>query len=267
MNYAILWLGVLVSYFFGLQAQSGASATEQNPSAPPREQVLLDQALKIAQGHQEFQDLYYKQHEAEFVRLVKEGQSPKITFVGCSDSRIVPELILNMRPGDLFVVRTAGNFVPPAHFQAPDGVAASIQYAVEHLNIPHLVVCGHSHCGAIQGLFQELDPVKYGIVQRWLKFGEEAKRMVLMTAKSNTPKEDLYALTEKISVIYQLEHLMTYPFIKKRVAEGKLELHGWYFKIETGELWYYNTEQYRFTPLTGIAPAQSDTLTTSRNNS
>lgn len=257
MNYAIMWLGLLVSYVFGLQAQSGLPVAEASQSAAPTEQVLIDQALKIAQGHQEFQDLYYKQHEAEFVRLVKEGQSPKIMFIGCSDSRIVPDLILNTGPGDLFVVRTAGNFVPPANFEAADGVAASVQYAVEHLNIPHLVVCGHSHCGAIQGLFQDLDPVKYGLVLRWLKFGEEAKRMTLVMAKDNTPKADLYALAEKVSVIYQLEHLMTYPFIKKRVAEGKLELHGWYFKIETGELWYYNTEQYRFTPLTGSTPAQN----------
>ena len=104
-------------------------------------------------------------------------------------------------------------------------------------------VCGHSHCGAIQGLFQDLDPAKMGIVQKWLKFGDEAKKMVLAMTNPNTPKEEIYALAEKLSVIFQLEHLMSFPYIKKRVEEGKLELHGWYFKIETGELWYYNNEE------------------------
>ena len=247
MNHVIALLCFVCFYTLDLQATAEPAAGAA--TAPNSEQALLNQTLNYARGHQTFQDLYFKQHEADFVRLVKEGQSPKTLFIGCSDSRIVPDLMLNTRPGDLFVVRTAGNFVPPADFQAPDGVAATTQYAIEVLNVPHIVVCGHSHCGAIKGLFQQLDPVQFGILQRWLKFGEEAKKMVMLTAKETTPKEELYALAEKVSVIYQLEHLMTYPFIKKRVDEGKLELHGWYFKIETGELWYYNTEKYQFMPL------------------
>lgn len=249
MHRLILWLGLFTLTIVVVEADVKESPTANPPDASKVEQTLLDQTLQYAKGHQEFKELYYKQHEAEFVRLVKEGQSPKTLFIGCSDSRIVPDLMLSTRPGDLFVVRTAGNFVPSSDLQAADGVAASIQYAVEVLNIPHIIVCGHSHCGAIKGLFQELDPLKFSILQKWLKFGEEAKKMVLLTAESTTPKEELYGLAEKVSVIYQLEHLMTYPFIKKRVDDGKLELHGWYFKMETGELWFYNTEQYKFTPL------------------
>lgn len=224
---------------------------ENKQAAEGKEDSLLDRTLIYAKGHQEFRDLYFKQHEAEFVRLVEEGQSPKTLFIGCSDSRIVPDLILNTRPGDLFVIRTAGNFIPPSDFKAPDGVGATVQYAVEVLNIPHIVVCGHSHCGAIAGLFKSLDPDKLGILQRWLTFGEEAKKTTLLTAKPSTSQEELNSTAEKISVIYQLEHLMSYPFIKKRVDEGKLDLHGWYYKIETGELWYYQTEQYRFILLEG----------------
>lgn len=250
MKRIAICLGLVVSFIFDLQGQTGPVVPESK-STSTQEQVLLDQSLNWARGHQTFKDLHYKQHEAEFVRLVKEGQSPQTLFIGCSDSRVVPDLILNTRPGDLFVVRTAGNFVPPADFQAADGVGASVQFAIEVLNVPHLVVCGHSHCGAIQGLFQDLDPAKMGIVQKWLKFGDEAKKMVLAMTNPNTPKEEIYALAEKLSVIFQLEHLMSFPYIKKRVEEGKLELHGWYFKIETGELWYYNNEEYRFTPLIG----------------
>lgn len=241
MIYLILSFGMI----FSVPAQQNMTAKSSSAS---QQLPLLDETLRLAQGHQEFKDLYFKQHEDEFVRLVKEGQNPQTLFIGCSDSRVVPDLILNARPGDLFVIRTAGNFVAPYLFQPIDGVAATIQYAVEVLNVRHIIICGHSHCGAIKGLFQEL-PEKLDILQRWLKLGEKAKQMTLVTAKNSTPKEDLYATAEEISVIFQLEHLMTFPFIKKRVKEGALELHGWYFKIETGEIWYYNTEQYRFLPV------------------
>lgn len=240
MKYYLFYTLFLLSLFSTLQAVD----------PPLNDQTLLDQILNFAKGHQEFKDLYFKQHEAEFVRLVEQGQNPQILFISCSDSRVVPDLILNTRPGDLFVIRNAGNFVPPINFPAAGGVAATIQYAVEVLNVRHIIVCGHSHCGAIQGLFQDLDSQRFDILKKWLTLGEEAKQMALLATKlTNHLKEDIYSVTEKISVIYQLEHLMSYPFVKKRVLDGKLELHGWYFKIETGQLWYYNGEQYRFLPL------------------
>jgi carbonic anhydrase len=213
--------------------------------------------LNFARRHQEFRTLDFKENEREFVRLVKEGQSPKILFIGCSDSRVVPDLILKTRPGDLFVIRTAGNFVPPYEPHASDGVSASVEFGVEALNIQHIVVCGHSHCAAIQALYQKLDPTKFGILQRWIRFGEEAKQMTLQVAKADTPKEGLYQITEQISVIYQLEHLMTYPFIKKLVQEGKLALHGWYFKIEEGQLYYYDPKEYLFKPLSSNLMGES----------
>jgi carbonic anhydrase len=244
----LICLGILFG-FSGLQADTPPTPSAPSPAEVVPEQQLLDQTLNFARRHQAFKELEFRQHEDEFVRLVDEGQSPQTLFIGCSDSRIIPELVLNMRPGDLFVIRTAGNFVPPANFQEADGVMATVQYAVEVLNVRHIIICGHSHCGAIKGLFQELDPAKFGILKRWLQFGEQAKKMALLTAKPSTPNEDLYALTEKISVIYQLEHLLSYPFIKRRVDEGKLQLHGWYFRIETGDIFYYDPQQYRFTLL------------------
>lgn len=222
---------------------------DQSEKAKKENQTLLDQTLNFARGHQEFKDLFFKQHEEEYVRLVEEGQSPQTLFIACSDSRIIPELILSTRPGDLFVIRTAGNFVPLYGNDTGDGVSATIQYAVEILNVQHVIICGHSHCGAIKGLFESLDPTKFGILQRWLKLGEGAKKMTLMTTKPSTPKEELYAIAEKISVIYQLEHLMTFPFVKRQVDSGKLQLHGWYYTIETGNLDYYDPELYQFKPL------------------
>ncbi len=208
----------------------------------------LNDILDFAQRHQEFKDLYFRQNEENFATLVRKGQSPKILFIGCSDSRVTPDLILNARPGELFVIRTAGNFVPSYSPGMTDGVAASIQFAVEKLNVRHIVICGHSHCGAIEGLFQPLNPDQFGLVAKWLRWGEEAKQIVLKLANASTPKEKLYTLTEEISVIYQLEHLMTYPFIKESVQQGKIELHGWYFHIESGSLYYYDFKDYRFKP-------------------
>jgi len=254
MRYILAWF-FCISALFELSAQQTQQNQPQNTTvsgsnlnAPATENKLLIDTLNAARSHQEFRDLYFKQHEADFVRLVKEGQNPRTLFIGCSDSRVIPELILFSRPGELFVIRTAGNFVPPYRFQNVDGVAATIQYAVDVLNIRHIIVCGHTHCGAIEGLFKDLPP-SLDVLQNWLKLGEKAKRMTLLAAKPSTPKSELYNTAGEVSVIVQLENLMTFPFVKKRVEEGKLELHGWYFDIESAAVSYYNTEQYRFLPL------------------
>jgi carbonic anhydrase len=248
INYCLL-LGLLLNFTIRGMDVNALTLAKNSQLQPPTEQALLNETLNFVQRHQEFKDLVFKPHEAEFVRLVEKGQSPQTLFIGCSDSRIVPEIILHMRPGDLFVIRTAGNFVPPASFQEVDAVAATIQYAVEALNVRHIIVCGHSHCGAIEAMFKQLDPNKFGLVKRWIQFGEQAKKMALIASKPTTPLKDLFPIAEQLSVLYQLEHLITYPFIKKRVDEGKLELHGWYFQIETGNIFYYDPERYRFKPL------------------
>jgi carbonic anhydrase len=243
---SIIYFALSFHLTLGLCAQQPPSAPSSAQKA--NQQTLLNDTLNFARNHQEFKDLYFQQHEEEFVRLIKEGQNPKILIIGCSDSRVIPELILNARPGDIFVIRTAGNFVPPFLPQSVDGVAATIQFAVEVLNIPHIIVCGHSHCGAVRGLFQDLDP-KLALLLRWLKLGEEAKRLTLQIAKPSTPQEDLYTTAEELNVLVQLEHVMTFPFVKRGVEEGKIALHGWYFNIQTGDLLYYNIEKNRFIPL------------------
>src|SRR5205085_4154728 len=112
----LFYIAITLNLMLGLCAQTPPNLS----SFPSQKPTLLDATLKTAQAHEEFQNLYFKQHEADFVRLVKEGQSPKILFIGCSDSRVIPEVILNSRPGDLFVIRTAGNFVTPYHLQSID---------------------------------------------------------------------------------------------------------------------------------------------------
>lgn len=203
--------------------------------------------LDYAKGHQEFRNLFFKEHENEFVNLVEKGQSPKTLFIGCSDSRVTPELISNSRPGELFVIRNAGNFVP---YNDPtilwDGIAATIQYAVEVLGVSDIIVCGHSHCGAIQGLFQE---IKLNALAHWLRFGHEAKRMTLLSLGEKAPNEVKFNVAEHLSVLYQLNHLLTYPYIREKVNAQKLYLHGWHFTIETGTIEYYDPTLFKFVPL------------------
>lgn len=210
----------------------------------------IDQTLQYAKNHQQFKDLYFKQYEEEFLKLVHQGQNPQTIFIGCSDSRVVPDLIIGTRPGDLFVIRTAGNFVPLyVENNSPDGVSATLQYGIEVLGIKHVVVCGHSHCGAIQGLYKDLSAEGLNLIQKWLMLGEPAKKIAMLTLGAQITPEVLYKTTEKISVIYQLENLMTYPFIKERVSKGTLQLHGWYYTIETGQLEYYDVNNYVFKPI------------------
>lgn len=218
---------------------SGLSADESLTST--------QRALEYARGHQDFKNLFFKEHEKEFVRLVEEGQTPKTLFIGCSDSRVIPELISSANPGDLFVIRTAGNFVP---YHDPaiqwDGVAATIQYAVDVLGVTDIIVCGHSHCGAIEGLFKE---IKLETLARWLRFGHEAKRMTQLALGDQVSNDTRYKVAQRISVVYQLDHLLTYPYIKEKVRSQKVYLHGWHFTIENGSIEYYDPETYKFLPL------------------
>lgn len=213
---------------------------------------IIERSLTYAKSHDLFTKVVFQEHEAEFIRLVKEGQSPKALFISCSDSRVTPEFIASAKPGDLFVVRNAGNFVPVYDTTiAWDGIAASIEYGVKVLGVQDIIVCGHSHCGAIQALFYEPSKLQndLGLAYKWLQFGQEAKKTVQTCLGPDVKKEMCYASTERLSVVFQLEHLLTYPFIKKAVEERKLFLHGWHFNIEKGEITYYNPKTSLFVPL------------------
>ncbi len=206
---------------------------------------------KLIQGSHKFQDKEFKKHQFKFEKLAAEGQSPKILFIGCCDSRVLPNLITNTGPGDLFVVRNIGNFVAPYN---PDedfhSTAAAIEYAVSVLEVRNIVVCGHSHCGAISALYKEekLQKKELTHVKTWLKLGQEAKDFVEKWA-GEIPMADKLTMTEEISVLFQLENLMTYPAVAKRVKEEKLFLNGWHYNIESGEIVAYDKEREEFLPM------------------
>ncbi|MEV6021994.1 carbonic anhydrase [Streptomyces sp. NPDC052036] len=166
------------------------------------------------------------QRPEEFARLA-EGQSPQVLFITCSDSRVVPALITGARPGELFELRTAGNIVPPYASVHPTSEAATIEYAVEVLGVRDVVVCGHSHCGAVGALVRGDDLTAVPAVRDWLAHAAPEPR----AADAEDP-----AVADAVQnhVLAQLLRLRSYPCVEQRLATGLLRLHGWYYEVHTG---------------------------------
>ncbi len=208
---------------------------------------------EFVEGNELFLRTYFKKHEEELVGLVKQGQQPKALFIGCSDSRVIPELMLQIKPGDLFVVRNVGNFVAP---YKPDedyhATASAIEYAVSVLKVSEIIICGHTHCGAIKSLYQDLDSDHFIHIKKWLDLGEEAKHLALKHHNASEVTEELLRTTEKFSIVTQIDHLLTYPYVQQGVNDETLHIHGWYYNIETGNIDYYDPESYSFKPLSEL---------------
>ncbi|BCD59663.1 MULTISPECIES: carbonic anhydrase [unclassified Nitratiruptor] len=205
---------------------------------------------KLIENYKEFKRIHFKKYENLFEELVKKGQQPKTFFIGCSDSRVVPDLFTGAKPGDLFIFRNVGNFIPPFKPDADfHGTAAAIEYAVSVLNVQDIVVVGHSHCGACASLYQELPQSEELIhTKTWLQLGKPAKETAIAEV-GEEDKETLLRATERFNVVVQLANLLTYPAILRRLEEGSLFVHGWYYKIESGEIEYFDEEDERFKPI------------------
>jgi len=201
-------------------------------------------------GHEAFQKIAFNKSKERFKKLVEEGQSPKALFIGCSDSRVMPAMITNSKPGDLFIIRNIGNFVAPYNPDADfHATASAIEYAVSILEVSDIIVCGHSHCGAIAALYKEIEETPENIhTIKWLELGQEAKKVALLAHRESSP-EVLHQYTEKISVVYQLDNLLSYPGVKRRVDDGTLFLHGWHYNLEDGNIEYYDDENFEFKSL------------------
>ncbi|MFH8610736.1 carbonic anhydrase [Streptomyces sp. NPDC018029] len=168
--------------------------------------------------------------KAELFAGLATRHAPDTLFIGCSDARVVPELITQREPGELFVVRTAGNLVPAHSPYAADGVAAGVEYAVAVLGVTDVVVCGHSACGAMTALAEGHDLAGAPAVADWLRHADAA---VARTSDSVTGAERVAALVRE-NVLAQLTHLTTYPSVARALARGELTLHGWVYDIATG---------------------------------
>jgi len=189
-----------------------------------------------------FQTRFFPRYRREYRQLVEEGQHPSTLFIGCSDSRLVPYLLTGSGPGELFIVRNVGNLIPPYDAShGYHGTTAAIEYAVLRLGVHDIVVCGHSHCGAIRALFT---PTRTDAphIARWL----ELARPALVDAE---PTEANLRRTEMRAVVLQVERLMSYPMVRERVESGDLCLHGWYYVIEEGQVLGLDAGSGEFLPL------------------
>ena len=188
-----------------------------------------------------FQSDYFPLHQQRFQDLVTEGQHPKTLFIGCSDSRLVPYLLTGTGPGDLFIVRNVGAFVPPYDgSHGLHGTTAAIEFAVLSLKVERIVVCGHSQCGGIRAAYEGV-PDEAVALKSWLKLVSEALLPV-------QPCAEALRRTEQRSVVLQLERLMDYPMVRRAVEAGVLTLHGWHYVIDKGEIHIFDARQGDFVP-------------------
>jgi len=186
-----------------------------------------------------FHSDYFPLHQQRFQDLVAEGQHPKTLFIGCSDSRLVPYLLTGAGPGDLFIVRNVGAFVPPYDgSHGLHGTTAAIEFAVLSLKVERIIVCGHSHCGAIRVAYEGA-PEEAVALKAWLKLADEALLPV-------QPSPEAISKTEQRAVVLQLERLMAYPMVRREVEAGSLTLHGWYYIIEDGEIHVFDAQRGDF---------------------
>jgi carbonic anhydrase len=199
---------------------------------------LIDGALR-------FQGEVYQDYRERFRELAT-GQQPEALLITCSDSRVMPELIVQAKPGDLFICRNAGNIAPP-YSDVNGGVTATIEYAVAVLKVGHIIVCGHSDCGAMKALLHPEKLQGLPSVKSWLHHASRAEVVV----RENHPDLDEKALVDMLieeNVLAQLDNLRTHPSVASRLKSGSLQLHGWVYDIESGQI-RVSTNQSAFLPM------------------
>lgn len=208
---------------------------------------LIDGALR-------FQGEVFQEHRDLF-RTLATGQSPEALLITCSDSRVAPDLIVQAKPGDLFICRNAGNIAPP-YSDVNGGVTATIEYAVAVLKVAHIIVCGHSDCGAMKALLHPEKLQGLPSVKNWLRHASRAEVVV----RENQPDLDdaarINALIEE-NVLAQLDNLRTHPSVASRLRSGNLALHGWVYDIETGQI-RVSTNQSAFLPMSQVIAAEQE---------
>ncbi|OUT95641.1 MAG: carbonic anhydrase [Betaproteobacteria bacterium TMED41] len=200
---------------------------------------------KIVLGFKQFQSSYFKKNKTLFSQLAKQ-QSPEILFITCSDSRIDPNLLTQTEPGELFVIRNAGNIIPP-YTKSKCGFAASIEFAVQVIGVKHVIVCGHSDCGAMKGALHPSKISKLTDVKNWLDYSKGAAEKV----KSKNYKTAINQLHEvaKQNILLQIHNLRSYPAISQKLAVDTLDIHGWFYDIGHGLMESYDSSVDNFITL------------------
>ncbi len=190
-------------------------------------------------GFRTFQNDYFGPESPQFEPL-KQGQNPKTMIIGCSDSRVDPAILTNCLPGEIFTVRNVANLVPPYEENGGfHGVSAALEFAVCHLGVEHIIVLGHSQCGGINALMNDSCGCKGdSFISSWMSIAIPAREKVLAELPDKDFKLQQRAV-EQAAILLSIENLLTFPWIDQRVADGIISLHGWYFDLNTGELFEY----------------------------
>ena len=208
---------------------------------------------RFAAGVVRFQKDVYPE-KRHFFEALSKGQSPEAMFITCSDSRIETGMLTQSQPGDLFIVRNAGNIVPP-HTNQTGSTTAAIEFAALALNVPHIVICGHTDCGAMKGALNPASLDKLPHVREWLGYSRAAVEIV-QEIGGHLDEQARTLLLLQQNVILQLQHLMTHPSVAVRLARGDLRLHGWVYDIADGEVLAYDEARGIFEPVSSRYAAE-----------
>lgn len=202
----------------------------------------------IAAGVVKFQKEVYPNKKELFEKL-STGQEPETLFITCSDSRVDPNLITQTDPGELFICRNAGNIVPP-HTNNTGAMTASIEYAVAVLNVKHIVVCGHSKCGAMTGAMDPESVKALPHVTEWLGYSRAAVQIMEEKFKDkNLSNEEKLDHLIRENILLQIQHLKTHPHVAVKLATQEVILHGWFYDIRSGGVTAYDEETDTFLPV------------------
>lgn len=212
---------------------------------------------KLVKGIHQFQNDIFSSKQGLFEGLAQ-GQHPLALFITCSDSRINPNLLTQTEPGELFILRNAGNIVPP-YGAVEGGEAATIEYAVSVLGVKDIVICGHSHCGAMGGLLDQSQVEKLPAVRSWLGHAESTHRIIEENYTHLMDPAARLTTTVEENVLVQLEHLRTHPAVAVALEQNTLNVHGWVYKFETGQVFGFDPQQTQFVPIEGAAATASET--------
>jgi carbonic anhydrase len=211
---------------------------------------------KLVEGIHQFQQNIFPHQKALFERLSK-GQQPITLFIACSDSRVNPNLFTQTDPGDLFIIRNAGNIVP-AYGAVHGGEAASIEYAVSVLNVKNIIICGHSHCGALKAILDPESVDNFPAVKEFLVHADATARIIKENYSHITdPQARLTAAIEQ-NVLVQMENLQTHPCVAAAMMRGDLKIHGWVYKFESGQVYAYDPDHGQFLTIEEVFAGTSD---------
>jgi carbonic anhydrase len=199
----------------------------------------------LIEGFKRFRANFFEEHRRLFEALALRGQNAKVLLIGCCDSRVDPAIIFDAQPGEMFVLRNVANLVPPyAPDQGHHGTSAAVEFAIKGLDVEHIVVLGHARCGGVRALIEGETGAGTDFIAGWMQIARSARdRALALTLSAGQPIDAARRMCEQETVAISLGNLMTFPWVRERVEQGKLMLHGWFFDLESGEL-------FRLDPIT-----------------